>query len=594
MLRELHIENFALVDRLDLAFSEGFNVLTGETGAGKSIIIDAVNMLLGGRASVEYIREGSETARIDGAFDLEPGAPVWRILLELGLVEETVETGETGRTAGTAGTAEDTLILSREISRAGKSRCRINGRAVTLQVFSDVGRELVDLHGQHEHQSLLVTSRHIFYLDAFGGQPLAGLRAHVADLHRRFRDLQRERHDLEENEAERARREDLLRFQHQEISSAMLSEGEEEELARQRLILQNGEKLLAQAQKAYQALYDGGEAAAAVDQLAVAQESLGEMVKVDPSLASSQEMLQAALAQIEEAARTVGEYRERIETDPERLEQVEDRLDLINRLKRKYGSTVGEIIAFGKKVAADLESLANSDERRRELEAQLQAVSRELGQAAARLSEARQKLAGDLEKKVEGELADLNMAKTRFVISLEREPDPEGVEVDGQRWRIGANGLDQVEFLFSANPGESPRPLARIVSGGEMSRVMLALKSLMALADRIPTLIFDEIDTGISGRTAQSVAEKLCRLARQRQVICVTHLPQIASMATTHFFIEKSLEEERTVTHVHPLGGEGRVQELARLLGGAVVTDTTLRHAREMIQQAGIINRTIA
>ncbi|MGE5576369.1 MAG: DNA repair protein RecN [Syntrophothermus sp.] len=588
MLRELHIENFALVDRLDLAFSEGFNVLTGETGAGKSIIIDAVSMLLGGRASVDYIRSGAETARIDGAFDLSPGAPVWQMLLELGLIDEP------GEPAGAAGTTvEDTLILSREISRTGKSRCRVNGRAVTLQVFSDLGRDLVDLHGQHEHQSLLMTSRHLFYLDAFGGQSLADLKARVADLHRRFRDLNREIRDLEQNEAERARREDLLRFQHQEISSARLSEGEEEELVRQRLILQNGEKLLAQVQRAYQALYDGGETAAALDQVAVAQESLAEMTRVDPSLAPSQEMLQTALFQIEEVARILGGYRERIETDPERLAEVEERLDLINRLKRKYGGTVAEILAFGRKVALELESLTNSDQRRQELQVELQAVAGDLAQAALKLSGERRRLAGELEKKVEAELADLNMAKTRFVISLEREPDPEGLEVEGQRLRVGANGIDQVEFLFSANPGEAPRPLAKIASGGEMSRVMLALKGLMAQADQIPTLIFDEIDTGISGRTAQAVAEKLCRLAKQRQVISVTHLPQIASMATTHFFIEKSQEQERTLTHVRPLAEEERVEELARLLGGAQVTGTTLQHAREMIQQANAVRQKI-
>lgn len=576
MLQELHIRNFALIEALDLRLEGGLTVLTGETGAGKSIIIDAVNLLLGGRATGDWVRTGCEEALVEGVFSLEPGSRPAAFLREQGLEERQGD--------------EVLLILTRELTRTGRHRCRINGRTVTLQVVEELGRYLLDLHGQHEHQSLLHVSRQLELLDAFGGAETEQGRRQVEELFTAWRSLRAELAALEEDEAERSRREEMLRYQWEEIERANLQPGEDEALERERAVLRHAERLFADAQAAYRLLYEGEEGGRAVlDQLAEAQEALERILSLDPTLGEASQLLQAARCEVEEAARSVAAYRDRIEADPDRLAQIEERLDLLSRLKRKYGPALEDVLAYRQKVQDELEALARRDERRGEVQGKLQTVEEELIRAAEALSVARQKAGQRLAEQVVQALAEVNMPRSVFVVSsqwLEAAGSEASVQVNGRRWQIWSHGLDRLEFLLSANPGEEPRPLAKIASGGELSRVMLVLKTLLAEQDDIPTLIFDEVDAGISGRTAQAVAEKLALLARTRQVICVTHLPQIASMADQHIFVEKVVEGRETRVTARSLRREERVQELARLLGGAKVTEVTRSHAEEMMSLA--------
>lgn len=570
MLIELHITDFAIIDQLTLPLRPGFNVLTGETGAGKSIIIDAVGALLGGRLGVEFVRSGAEVARVEGIFGLEGAEQLdARLASEYGIEPD----------------AEDhTLILSRELHRSGRSICRVNGRIVPTNVLQALGQELVDIHGQSEHLSLLRASRHVDFLDRYAG--LQELRAAVADAVLALRTCRRELQKLVADDRETARRMDLLRYQIDEIQSAGLVPDEDRDLLGERTRLQNAERIMSLADLAYAALYAGGEEQRpAVELLAQAEASLRELTRLDPAVAEAAAQAESLGFQVEELARTIRAYRDGVEHNPDRLEQVEERLTLIHNLKRKYGSSIAEIMAYRDRAAADLDAMSHSEERIAELKAREGELLAEVGRLAGTLSQARREAGKRLAEAVESELAGLNMHKVRFQVEIAHQPDPEGVILDGasEPVTVTATGADVVEFLISPNPGEPLKPLARIASGGETSRLMLALKSILSQADPVSTLIFDEIDQGVGGRSGHIVGEKLWALSSRHQVICVTHLPQIACFGDTHFSIVKQTAGDRTVTRVQELTGEARVAELAEMLGGA--REPGRQAARAMLQQ---------
>lgn len=574
MLRELFIENFALIDRLRLEFGRGFNILTGETGAGKSIIIDSVSLLLGGRSSVEQVRAGAEAAQIEGVFEVDGSPDLLRLLEEWAIPF-----------------AEDRLlVIHREIHQSGRSRCRVNGQTVTLLTLSRIGRLLMDIHGQHEHQSLLSTVAQRQILDSFGGETLARKAEEVAALYQQWQAVKDDLAALEMSEEEKNRRIEFISFQLQEIENARLQPGEEENLTRERTILAAAEKLYESASLTYQQLYGTEESGSALDKLGEGIQALAKAAEVDATLQPLVETMQQAACQLEEVAREVRTYRDRIEFNPEALARIEERLDEITKLKRKYGQGIPEILRYAAKIREELAAIEDQTARRETLTKKLRALEEELTQAVLALSVLRKATARKLESTVSKELAEVNMAKTVFQVEFSRTPDQaNGIPVNGEKVAVTKDGIDQIQFLVAPNPGEGLRPLAKIASGGELSRLMLVLKVIMAEEDRIPTMVFDEIDTGIGGRTAQAVAEKLLLLGLSHQVICVTHLPQIASMADRHYYIEKKTVADRTIVEVRALEEKERVEELARMLGGAEVTATTREHAQEMLLLAASV-----
>ncbi len=574
MLAEINISNLAIIDRLSLKFDAGFNVLTGETGAGKSIIIDAVGLLLGGRAQNDLIRAGADETRVEGIFELDLPA---RELLnpqmeEFGLALE-----------------DDALILTRELHRAGRNVCRVNSRAVTLAVLQQIGDRLVDIHGQSEHLSLLRVKEHIDFLDRYGN--LWEQRASVSKQIRALRKLRQELRDLQKDARETARRVDRLSFVIEEINSAKLKGGEEHALKAEQELLANAEQRAGFADRAYQALYGGGdEEKGALDLLAEASQALAALGKQDPNVKALVEQGESVEALMDDLARTLRAYRDNIEYNPKRLSQVEDRLDLIFRLKRKYGESIEEVIKFAQSAAEELSSVTHAEERITELREQETRVLKEAGAAAEALSTARHQAAEKLSAEIERELQDLGMEKAKFGVGINRVEDANGLILGKSRFAFESSGIDKVEFLVSPNPGEPPKPLAKIASGGETTRLMLALKAVLGAADRTPTLIFDEIDQGIGGRTGGIVGRKLWGLTasangtRPHQVICVTHLPQIASYGDAHFHIRKEISGDRTVTQVNKLKEKRRVDELAQMLGAA--TEKTRQSAEEMLRES--------
>ena len=559
MITELTINDLAIIDQLHLQLAPGFNVLTGETGAGKSIIIDAVSLLLGGKAETEIVRAGADRAQVEGTFHLNPEA---RALIEPLLAENGLESDE-----------PDILALSREVRKNGRSVCRVNGRAVALGVLREVGQYLVDIHGQSEHLSLLRVKEHINLLDRYAD--LWERRGEFGKVVAQLRQIRHELEGLLRDEREMARRVDLLQFQIEEINSAKLKPSEDATLEQERTRLANAEQLAALADEAYQALYEGdGETPAALDALAQASKALTGLVKIDPTLSEHLPTIESATAQLDDLARTVRAYRERIEFSPKRLEHVEDRLDTIKRLKRKYGNTIEEILAFAQNAAAQLDGITHASERIEELRKEEGQLLQQIGAMGQELSDARKAAAEKLAAGIEAELNDLRMAGARFGADIQWTPDETGAFVGERRYAFDSTGLDQVEFLVAPNVGEGLKPLAKIASGGETSRLMLALKAVLARADQTPTLIFDEIDQGIGGRVGSVVGLKLWALTaagerRAHQVICITHLPQLAGYGDAHFRVEKSAIEGRTLTHVQPLDDKARVQELAQMLGAS-------------------------
>ncbi|MFN2273948.1 MAG: DNA repair protein RecN [Anaerolineales bacterium] len=552
MLTELRIRDFAIIEELDLQFDAGFIVFTGETGAGKSIIIDAVELLLGGRADSTFIRSGAETAFIEGTFKLDPA--IQPAVLEMLERESLLDN-------------EYFVLLGREIRREGRNICRINGRTVSLSLLSDVGQWLVDVHGQSEHLSLLRVREHLHLLDRYAQSD------HLLDSYTdQFRELQRIRAALEQlrhREQELARKAEFLRFQIDEVAAAQLKPGEDEALREERTRLANAEQLAQWSEEALAGLTGShGERESAKDAIGRVVDALRALAKVDPGMGELADAAQGLEDQVSELTRSVRGYRESIEFNPHRLDEVEERLSLITSLKRKYGETIEAVLQGAAAAAEELETIEHAEERMAELLASEQARLESLGTLGKELSGLRRAAGERLEKSIESELGDLRMSGAKFGLDINWKKDPDGAPVDGERYALGPSGLDKVEFLVEPNPGEGLKPLARIASGGETSRLMLGMKSVLARADHTPTLIFDEIDQGIGGRVGAIVGKKLWGLTSNHQVLCITHLPQLAAYGDQHFRVEKRLHDERTVTLVTPLGEEERVRELAIMLGG--------------------------
>jgi DNA repair protein RecN (Recombination protein N) len=553
MLTQLTIQNFALIDRLGIEFGEGFNILTGETGAGKSILIDAIAAALGARVGVEMIRSGTERALVEAAFEVAPDAA-----------------------APLADWAEDgAIILAREISRSGRSVFRLNGRMCTASTVREVAASLIDLHGQHEHQSLLATERHAEYLEGWAGGDLLAVRRRAAELFTALRETRAALAELRRSERELAQKVDLYRFQAEEIDAAALQPDEERTLEADRLLLASAEKLHAGSGAALAALAQGEPSAE--DLLATAAVELGNLAGVDARLQPVAELVESAAVAAQEAARELRGYHEAVEFNPERLQQVMERLEMLRRLKRKYGDSVEEILAYRERIGSELEALEHAGRQEEDLTEQASQLAGELAGAVERVYRARVSAARRFDRLVAEQLRELGMQQTRFETQI-AAGDPEALD------RGLPAVLGPVEFLISPNPGEPLRPLARIASGGEISRVMLALKTVMAAASPVPTLIFDEIDAGVGGRTAEVLGRKLASLGQANQVLCITHLPQIACLAAAHFQVRKQVSGNRTVVHVSRLEEGSRVAELARMLGGAEATAT--RHAEQLLAQA--------
>jgi DNA repair protein RecN (Recombination protein N) len=625
MLLELTIKDFAIIDHLHLHLNRYFNVFTGETGAGKSIIIDAVNALLGGKIGAEFVRAGCERASVEGIFSIEEPLPAIAQAWEpqestpingAGTMYDAFAHAETkvaerrsvyassadARVALAALldeygiTLEDGILsLSRDIFRSGRTVARINGRALAQQVLQQVASWLVDIHGQSEHMSLLRTEQHVNFLDRYAN--LLALRTQLATKVTEWRNARKTLQALLQNEREQARRAEFLRFEIEEIESANLHTGELEELETQRKVLNNAERLRELCANVYGAIKGvdmGGsdDFKPALDQLRSAQRGLSELVRLDKSLTEYEDMLSEAVYQLEDVAASISSYQSDIEDDPRRLADIEERLDLITKLRRKYGATIEDILQRAEEDQAELESIIHRDETIASLQQQDGTVRREIGVLAQQLSQRRQEAAQYLATAMEGQLNDLNMRRARFQVEIEQLPDENGVpaSVGGQPEQYYAcdlTGIDHIQFLIAPNPGEPFKPLTKIASGGETSRLMLAFKTILASADATPTLIFDEIDAGISGRSGQVVGEKLWQLTHSHQIVCVTHLPQIAAFADTHYNVNKQVFENRTTTIVNELRPEQRIREIAQIMGGSV-TEFSMKSAEEMLTRSSL------
>jgi DNA repair protein RecN (Recombination protein N) len=574
VLDELTVKGFGIIEEIAWKPAEGLNVITGETGAGKSLVVGAVEALLSGQVPEEDIRHGSDESRVEGVFRLVPDyekESLRALLSDKGLKADG-----------------DTVLLTCDFRRQGRTTPRVNRQAVSRALLRDIGASLVDIHGQSEHLSLLHKDQHLNFLDAY---------AHTLDLRRDFsvrtaelHRIEREIQGLTRNEQDLARQMELLNFQIDEIRRAELREGEDEELEKELVLLTSAEKLKAASYEIYGIIYGDdtvSAATSAVDRVNEALSVLKNVVETDPSLQGRLDYLEEMLHGLEELAREVRSYGDNLNYDPQRLEEVQNRLELIRNLKRKYGGSIGGVLDYLKKAEGELQGLTFSGERREQLEAEKERLKKEMGTLASRLSERRRKAAQKLAAAVKKELADLSMAQVEFAVSIAREPSPEGVPLpDGGIYRFSSSGVDDVVFIASTNPGEPAKPLDKIASTGEISRFMLALKSALAEADTIPVLIFDEIDIGVGGRSGEVIGRKLWNLSRHHQVICVTHLPQIAVFADAHYRVSKHTAGNRTVSSIEALKGEARLNELAVMIGGPRYTASALNAAGELIEKA--------
>jgi DNA repair protein RecN (Recombination protein N) len=615
MLIELTIKDFAIIDRLQLRLSRDFNVFTGETGAGKSIIIDAVNALLGGKIGAEFVRAGCERATVEGVFSVEALPPLlgsaWSTATSIhnnnghnnpGEEEENERVQSADAKVALASILQEydlypddeQLILTRDIFRSGRTVARINGRAISLHILQQVASWLVDIHGQSENISLLRPDQHINFLDRFA--ETLPLRNQLSEKVTEWRNARKKLQTLQQNIREQERRAGFLRFEIEEIEKAELHPGEDEELEAERKVLNNAERLRELSAHIY-GIIQGDELAGdgftpAIDQLTQAQRSLNELARLDESMSEYEETLASALYQLEDVATAISSYAADIEDDPLRLAEIEERLDLITRLRRKYGATIEEILQHAANDQAELETIEHRDELILELQQRDGQYRAEIGKLAQQLSAQRSCAAQELATAMEEQLNDLNMRRARFKVEMLQQPDPEGVPAclngeEAQYYACDPTGIDRVQFLIAPNPGEPFKPLTRIASGGETSRLMLALKTILADADATPTLIFDEIDAGISGRSGQVVGEKLWQLTQNHQIICVTHLPQIAAFADAHYNVNKQIFDNRTVTIVNELRPEQRIREIAHITGGNV-TDIAMKGAEEMLGRSNL------
>ncbi len=577
MLEELRIQNFAIIDRLELTFAPGFNVITGETGAGKSIIIDAVELLLGGKADATFIRAGAEKAVVEGVFALTRQA---RVLVLPILEREDLADGD-----GTY------VTISREVRGNGRSTARVNGVTTSQEVLREIGSFLIDVHGQSEHLSLLNPRTHIDLLDRYAD--LIELRDAIAAVVERVMAVRREMERLMADEAALERRAEQLRHEVEDIDSAELVPGEDEELRAERSKMANSEQLATLTSEAVMLLSgddDAPDQVCAVDQLGQVAVLMSKLANLDPELKEDAELADSLSVQIEELALSLRRYADSVEYTPERLNEVEERLELINRLRRRYGGTIEAILDYADRARAELDGIEHSEERLEELQVEEDKLLRHIGELGAKISRVRQMFGEKLGERIVQELADLRMERAQFEVAVTQVDDPDGCYVGDRRLAFDATGIDRVEMLMSANPGEPLRPLARVASGGETARIMLALKRVLALADQTSTLIFDEIDQGIGGRIGSVVGEKLWSLASSHQVMVVTHLAQLAGYGDKHYHVKKLVRGDRTSTQVHPLDDETeRVNELAEMLGaqgesGKVSARDILHQAQEFKQ----------
>ena len=568
MLKELLISDFAIIEQLHIHFAAGFNVLTGETGAGKSIIIDAVSALLGERVDSEMIRAEATSARIEGIFELQEA--------RTGSLQQFLEK------EGLDNDDPDALILSREIRQNGRHLCRVNGRVVTLSVFRDITEQLIDIHGQGDHMSLFRVKHHLDVLDRYGD--LAELREQMANLFRKIRQLRRELKQLLQDERETARQVDLLSYQVGEIATASLRRGEDEELQTERNRLANAEHLIELATESYRALQEGEDGQmSALDLVGLAVRNLHNLARIDPELQQYQQIAEGLEAQLEDLVHALRGYCDDIEYNPARLQEVEERFNLIANLKRKYGDSIEDILAYAKEARHKLDTISHSAERVDELRDEEQQCLQTSARLAAELSRSRQEIGKRLAKDLERELADLRMEQAQFAVAITQIESPDGLPEGDTRFAFDETGYDHVEFLISANLGEPLRPLVKTASGGEAARLMLALKVVLTTADPVPTLIFDEVDAGIGGRIGLVVGRKLWELTASHQVLCVTHLPQIAAFADVHYRVHKEVSQGRTQTQVTLLDESARIHELAQMFGSE--TETTHQNAQEMSEQ---------
>lgn len=565
MLKELRIKNFAIVENLEVEFFEGLNILTGATGAGKSIIIGALNLALGERASQEMIRTGADCAIVEAVFEIKPKNPIETNLSELGIL-----------------CSEGHLIIRREISNKGVSRCFMNDRLVTLANLKFVGDLLADLHGQHEHQSLLDSKEHLTYLDNYA--EAGDLLDRVSDDYFRLKKKLEESEELKKIDKVSKEKKELYQFQLNEITRAGLSVEEEEKLSTEKKILENSEALFQVASMVFQELYDID--GSIIERLSLTKKELEKGGEYDPRLKDHIENLNSAILQLNDSSRFLQGYKDSLNFDPEKLEKIRERLNLINSLKKKYGQSIEEVLNYADKIKTDLEKIENRDELIQKTEQEIKDLKEILKKDSMLLSDKRKEKGSELSRKIKKELSFLGMERCDFEVKISWREEENGLlEINCKRYYVDEKGLDQIEFYVSPNPGEELKLLAKIASGGEISRIMLALKSVLAKSDQIPTMIFDEVDVGIGGEIAEAVGKRMKTLSSTHQIICITHLQQIASQADYHFKVYKEVSKNRTITKIKLLSREERIKEIARMIGGKKISDLSLEHAAEMIEE---------
>ncbi|WP_262173314.1 DNA repair protein RecN [Saccharococcus sp. Marseille-Q5394] len=557
MLGEISIHNFAIIEHLEVTFEEGLTVLTGETGAGKSIIIDAVQLLAGARGSQEFIRHGAKKAELEGMFTIDDeNHPVFKKLTEFGIDCE-----------------DGIIILRRDLNASGKTTCRVNGKLVTIASLREIGSQLIDIHGQHDNQELMHEKRHIHLLDQFAGVDLAEAHRNYSDIYSQYMKLKRRLETANENEQQVAQRIDLYSFQLKEIDNAELIIGEEEELEEEKMKLQHFNRIFERLNTAYESISGDNHA---LDWVGSAMSDLEDAASVDKELESHSEIISSSFYSLQDTAHELKNIIDRMEYDPTRLPIVEDRLAMLVSLKRKYGATIEDILIYREKIADDLDQLLNRDERLGQEQEKLIQLEKDLEVEANELSIIRQESALRLQDAIMQQLKELHMEKSTFNVSITRKASGS----------FDSNGFDEVVFLISTNLGEPLKPLVKIASGGELSRIMLALKTIFSKHQGVTSIIFDEVDTGVSGRVAQAIADKIAMVATHSQVLCISHLPQVAAMADHHLLIRKEVKSNRTTTAVAEITDLERTKELSRMLSGAEITELTLQHADELLSMA--------
>jgi len=561
----------ALIKELNIEFEERLNVLTGETGAGKSIVIEAIDLILGGYAASDLIRDGEDSLVVEGLFLLAPQEK--ELIINLNLDVEIVN-------------EEGDLLIRREVNKKGRNKCWINQKLVNISLLQNIGNILVDLHGQHNHQSLLDPSKHIDLMDNLGGDKISKYRKELSDNYRMWRDKNKKLFQLIKDREENLKRIDFLKFQLEEIDKASLIKDEDKILEEEERVLRNAEKIIETMEKANFILYEGGSEQISVrDSLSEVSTDFGEISSLDRRIEKIRENLKEIGYQFEDIVNEIVKYKDEIELDSGKLKEVEGRLNLINNLKSKYGSAIEEILQYRQKIYQELEDIDYSEDKVKKLKEEIESLENKVSAISHYLNANRREIAENLEEMVIRELEDLNMKKCQFKVSINNYQDDNGIEIEGKKYKVGPKGIDDIEFMISPNLGERLRSLARIVSGGEVSRIMLALKSILSEVDQVPTLIFDEIDSGVGARLGEVIAQKLRNLSEKRQVICVTHLPQIACRAARHFYIVKYILNNQTGIELREMRGEERVKEIARMLDGSQMSEITIQHAQKMLDR---------